>query len=150
MIHKAKSKLFFFISHTVFYVFVFSLLALIFFTFPLVVGFGKTGKNTYLVDKDYSLLSKNQIISRLENDFKLPQNLIISGPNQQYNLNIASISAKVNSPQVANNLLFRRLNQGLSKYISAFFSSKHFTLDIIYDDQLLNQYIGLIHLCILL
>ena len=132
-------KILFVIKHTVLYTLVFGLIATTIFILPLALGFGKTGKNTFVLDKDFSLLSKKDVIGRVDANFKLPVNLTLAGPDRQFTLNTASISAQINSNQIANNLLFRRLNQGISNYVTAFFSPKHFTLDVSYNDSSLSQ-----------
>ncbi|MBP9818277.1 VanW family protein [Candidatus Shapirobacteria bacterium] len=129
------------IKKTLFYTAIFGLIASLIFFLPLAFGFGKTGKNTFVLDKDYSLLTKKEIISRLALDFPLPDNLTLAGPDQNYQLNLTSISVGINSNQVANNLLFRRLNQGVFKYITAFFSPKHFALEFNYDESILDKYL---------
>jgi vancomycin resistance protein YoaR len=109
---------------------------------PLIIGFGKTGKNTRVLGKDYSLLNKQQIITRLSTDFQLPSSLKLQYDNRNFDLELASISAQIDKNKVANNLLFRRLNQGLSNYINAFFYPKSFNLDISYDESQLDKYLA--------
>lgn len=108
---------------------------------PLVLAFGKTGKSTKILNKDYSLLGKTEIEGRLASDFPLPESLILTNNNRQFSLNLSSISAQVNTHQVASNLLYRRLNQGLQKYFEAFFVPKNFTLEINYQSDVLDSYV---------
>ena len=129
------------IKKTLFYTLFFSLIAIIIFIMPLIIGFGKTGKNTFVLDKDYSLLGKSEIISHLSSDYKLPDTISLAGPDRQYILNLSSISVKLDFNRIANNLLFRRLNQGISNYFIAFFSPKHFLLEPLYDDSSFNKYL---------
>lgn len=112
--------------------------------FPLVAGFGKTGRNTSVLGQDYSLLSKSQIISNLSQDFPLPESIPLTYQDRSFTLNLASISASVNYEKTASNLLFRRIRSGLVNYFSAFFQPKEFYLDIDYDPVSLdNQLISL-------
>ena len=92
------------IKKTLFYTFIFSLIAAAILISPLIIGFGKTGKNTFVLNKDYSLLSKANITSRVATDFKLPDSFALAGPDRQYILMLSSISAQVDANQVANNV----------------------------------------------
>lgn len=106
---------------------------------PLVVYFGKTGRRTIVNGVNYSLLSKPQIESRLTSDFALPNQLTLSFENRQFEFNLASVSARINTSETASNLLFRRLNRGLSQYLKAFFEKKDFNLEISYDNSLFDE-----------
>ncbi len=105
---------------------------------PLIIGFGKTGESTSVLGKDYSYLNRPAIISRLNSDFPLPQTLILRHQDSKFTIDTASISAQINTSQTANNLLFRRLNLGLINYLRSFFTPKFFTLEIDYDQSLLD------------
>lgn len=129
------------IKRTLFYTFIFGSIALVIFLLPLVIGFGKTGKNTYVLNRDFSLLSKSEIFSRVAADFKLSDSISLLGPDHLYILKLSDISAEINTGKIANDLLFRRLNQGVGNYIKAFFSPKHFTLEVAYDDAALDKYL---------
>lgn len=109
---------------------------------PLILGFGKTGENTWLLDRDYSFLSKSQIISRLSSDFIFPQTLDLTYQGQHFTLDTASISAQINHDRTTNRLLFRRLSSGPINYLRSFFAPKFFTLEIDYDADLLNSAIA--------
>lgn len=109
---------------------------------PLAFAFGKTGKSTQILSKDYSLLSKQQIITRLNSDFPLPDNLVLRADNREFNLNLVSISAHVDTDRLTSNLLYRRLNQGISRYFQAFFQPKNFNLEITYKSDNLDQYLA--------
>ena len=65
----------------------------------------KSPKKTFLIDKDYSRLSRQQINDNLNQDFLLPQQLELSLNDQNYILSIASISASINSDQTADSIL---------------------------------------------
>lgn len=108
---------------------------------PLIFAFGKTGRQTQVLNKDYSLLTKSQIISRLNQDFPLPSTLVLKHDSRDFTLNLASISAQVDTDKVASDLLFRRLNKGIRNYFLAFFSPKNFNLEIKYDSIALDKYL---------
>lgn len=109
---------------------------------PLIFAFGKTGSNTQILNKDYSLLSKKEITSRLDVDFPLPENITLTTGQRQFVLKLASISARLDTDQIASNLLFRRFNQGIDKYFQAFFQPKKFPLEIKYRSENLEQYLA--------
>lgn len=109
---------------------------------PLGFGFGKTGKETTVLGKNYSLLGKKEIVNRLESEFPMEGNLIFKEDERTFTINLASISAKVNTDQTASNLLFRRLKQGIGKYIRAFFQNKDFELEVDFDEEKLNNTIS--------
>jgi len=131
---KQKTKIFFYF---LLFTFIFCLLLVS----PLIIAFGKTGKNTQVLNKDYSLLAKSEIISKLNLDFPLPDKLTLHQDNRDFVLNTSSISAQVDTAKIASNLLFRRLNNGLSQYITAFFKPINFNLEIKYDNQALDKYL---------
>ena len=108
---------------------------------PLIISFGKTGKGTKVLGKDYSLLGKKEIETKLINEFPMEGRLKLVEGERVFSIELASISAKIDTNQTASNLLFRRLKQGLGKYIKAFFESKDFELVIIYDEGNLRQII---------
>ena len=108
---------------------------------PLVFGFGRTGKNTEILGRDYSLFNKQQILTRLEIDFPLPQTIILKSPTREFSLNLSSISAKLNHRQIVSDLLFRRLSQGFGRYFTAFFSPRNFNLEILFDTATLESYL---------
>lgn len=108
----------------------------------LVVAFGKTGQRIQVLGVDYSILNKKQIETKLKQDFILPDSLTLVYQKQSFNLNLATISAQVDTSQTASNMLFRRLNQGPIKYIQSFFSPRDFRLEVIYDDNSLNQFLS--------
>jgi vancomycin resistance protein YoaR len=109
---------------------------------PIIANYDKTGSNTYLLDKNYSYLSRNEILAQIDKDFVLPQNLIIILPNQEeYSFSLASISAEIDKNKTASTMLYRRLNQGITAYIGYFFKPKNFNLDISFDTSKLNEQI---------
>ncbi|MDD2224721.1 MAG: VanW family protein [Candidatus Shapirobacteria bacterium] len=107
---------------------------------PIIANYNKTGSNTLLVNKDYSYLSRDQILSKIDQDFVLPDHFILVLPNQQEtSLKLATISAQINKNEIANTMLSRRLNQGVIAYIKYFFKPKNFNLEITLDADKLNQ-----------
>ena len=111
---------------------------------PIVISLNKTGNNTYLLDKNYSHLNKNQVVEKLHQDFVLPQNLNLSLSDKNYQLSLASASASINYEKTTNSLLFRRLNEGIFPYLKNLFGRQNFNLTIDYDSNFLDQQISLI------
>lgn len=105
---------------------------------PLAFGFGKTGRETNILGKDYSLLNKKEMEERINKDFQLTGSLKLIDNQRTFLIETASISAKVDSSQTASNLLFRRLKEGIGKYIKAFFEKKDFELVVTVDEDKLN------------
>ena len=108
---------------------------------PLAFGFGKTGKGTTVLGKDYSLLSKKEIETKLVKEFPMEGNLKLTEGERTFTVELASISAKIDSDQTSSNLLFRRLKQGIGKYVKAFFENKDFELTVNVDQEKLDQVI---------
>lgn len=106
---------------------------------PLAFGFGKTGRETKILSKDYSLLNKKEIEEKINKDFQLSGSLKLVDNQRTFLIEIASVSAKVDSNQTASNLLFRRLKEGIGKYIKAFFEKKDFELVVTVDNDQLNS-----------
>jgi len=111
---------------------------------PLVKNFGKTGRNTKILDRDYSRLGKTEIITKIDQDFPLPQSLKFTYENRRFGLNLNKISVKINTTQIASDLLFRRLNRGIIHYITAYLAPKNFPLTFDLDESILRQQIQLI------
>lgn len=126
-----------------FFIIIFLLLTLLF--GPIIANYDKTGSNTYLLDKNYSHLSRSQILNQIDTDFILPQNIVFILPNkEEFNFSLASISAQINKNKIASSMLYRRLNQGIPTYISYFFKPKKFNLEIAFDTNKLNEQIDLL------
>ena len=106
---------------------------------PLVINYNKSGNKTYLLDKDYSHLSRAEIISRIDQDYLLPQKIDLKLNDQVFSLDIASISASIDTNKIASSLLYRRLDEGIVNYVKYFFNPKKFNLTITYDDEKLTQ-----------
>lgn len=109
---------------------------------PLAFGFGKTGRETKILGKDYSLLNKKEIEEKISKDFQLSGSLKLSDKQRNFSINLASISAEVDSSQTASNLLFRRLKEGIGKYVKAFFEKKDFELVVKVDQNKLEETIA--------
>lgn len=109
---------------------------------PLGFGFGKTGKGTTVLGKDYSLLGKREIEDKLIKEFPMEGELKVTEGDRVFSIDLASISAEIDTDQSASNLLFRRLKQGIGKYIKAFFENKDFELVVSIDEEKTNQVLG--------
>ncbi|HWS49189.1 MAG TPA: VanW family protein [Candidatus Methanoperedens sp.] len=109
---------------------------------PLAFGFGKTGKETTVLGRDYSLLSKTEIETKLQGEFPMEGRLKLIEGDRIFSVELASISATIDFEKTASNLLFRRLKQGFGKYIKDFFENKDFELTIKYDDEKVNQIVA--------
>ncbi|MBU1117447.1 VanW family protein [Patescibacteria group bacterium] len=106
---------------------------------PMAVGFGKTGKETKVLGKDYSLLNKKEIEERLVKEFPMKGEIKLAEGEREFHIDLASISAEVDTEETASNLLFRRLKQGVGKYVKAFFEKKDFELTVKNDEEKLDQ-----------
>lgn len=106
---------------------------------PLIFGFGKTGKGTSVLGKDYSLLSKKQIENKLLTEFPMEGRLKLIDGERIFTVDLASISAKIDTGETASNLLFRRIKRGVGKYIKAFFENIDFELVIKSDTDKTKQ-----------
>lgn len=111
---------------------------LILFT-PIILNYNKSASNTKVLNKDYSHLSRNQIITKLNQEFLLPQNLNLNYQDKTFQISTASISAQINTDKVASTILYRRLDEGLFNYIKYFFNPKEFSLEINYNSDVLSQ-----------
>ena len=71
---------------------------------PLVANYNKSGNKTYLLDKDYSHLSREEIITRINHDYFLPQKIDLKLNDQIFSIDTASISASIDTNKVASTL----------------------------------------------
>jgi len=106
---------------------------------PLAFGFGKTGKGTTVLGRDYSLLNKKEIGEKLTRDFPMEGELKLIEGERKFSIDLASISATVDKDQLSSKLLFRRLKQGVGRYIRAFFEVKDFQLIVNWNEEKINQ-----------
>jgi len=119
------------------------LICLTLFFGPIIANYNKTGSNTRLLDKDYSHLSHEQISSKISQDFILPKNIVLVLPNKkETNLNLATISAKINYNEITDSMLSRHLSQGIFAYIKYFFKPKNFNLEVSLNTDQLNQQVA--------
>src|SRR3989339_508478 len=106
---------------------------------PLALAFGKSGRDTKVLGKDFSMLSKREILGRLDRDFPLvgtiKLNEKMTEDSRLFSIELSSISAEINKEKMISDLLYRRINQGLLKYIGAFFQGRDFKLEIKWDDS---------------
>jgi len=112
--------------------------------FTCIFGFGKSGKETFVLDKNYSSLGKKEIIEKLKNDFNFDDNIQLTNNNRVFEIKISSISANIDTEKMASNLLYRRLNQGITNYVVAFLKKKNFDLEINWDKNKLGEEINTI------
>lgn len=108
---------------------------------PLIINYNKSASNTKILNKDYSHLSRQEIINKLNQDFVLPENLKLEYQGKVFDISTASISASINTDKIAGNILYRRLDEGLFNYVKYFFNPKEFSLSINYDSPQLSQVI---------
>ena len=106
---------------------------------PLILNYNKSASNTKILGKDYSHLSRPEIINKLNQDFVLPENLKLQYQQKTFDVSIASISASIDTNKVASNILYRRLDEGLFNYIKYFFNPKDFSLTLNYDSAALTK-----------
>lgn len=106
---------------------------------PLVLNYNKSASNTKILGKDYSHLSRQEIINKLNQDFVLPENLKFEYQQKTFDISTASISASINTDKIAGTILYRRLDEGLINYIKYFFNPKEFFLNINYDPTSLTK-----------
>jgi len=106
---------------------------------PLALAFGKSGRDIKVLGKDFSMLSKREILGRLDRDFPLmgtiKLNEKMSKDDRLFIVELSSIAAEIDKEKMISDLLYRRINQGLLKYIGAFFQGRDFKLEIKLDDS---------------
>jgi len=106
---------------------------------PIIINYNKAGNNSFVLDKNYSHFSRSEIISHLDSDFILPSSLNLTFEKQNFSLNLASISAQIDTNKTASTILYRRLDQGIFNYIKNFFGRKNFILNVSFDQEKLNK-----------
>jgi len=108
---------------------------------PIIINYNKSGSNTFILGKNYSHLSRPDIINHLNSDFVIPSSLNLTFDKQKFSLNLASISAQIDTSKTASTILYRRLDEGILTYIKYFFHHKDFILSISLNQDMLNQQI---------
>ncbi len=110
---------------------------------PLALAFGKSGRDTKVLGRNYSMLSKKEIQERLDKDFPLvgiiKLNEKMTEDSRLFSIELSSISAELDREKMVSSLLYRRLNQGWGKYIGAFFQRRDFELEIKWNEVRLNE-----------
>lgn len=106
---------------------------------PIIINYNKAGNNSFVLDKNYSHFSRSEIITHLNSDFVLPSQVNLNFEKQQFNLNLASISAQIDTNKTASTILYRRLDEGIFNYIKNFFGRKNFILSVSFDQEKLNK-----------
>ncbi len=109
---------------------------------PLIFAFGKTGKEAKVLGLSYATLNKKEIGEKLNNDFDFDKNINLIYGDQNFEIKMSSVSAKINTNKMVSTLLYRRLNQGIKSYITAFWENKDFELEINWDKNKLGEEIN--------
>lgn len=109
---------------------------------PLILAFGKTGKEAKVLGINYATLNKKEIIEKLNNDFDFDKNINLTYGDQNFEIKMSSISAEIDTDKMASTMLYRRLNQGITTYIRAFFEKKDFELEVNWDKNKLGEEIN--------
>ncbi len=112
---------------------------LLFLFAPIIINYNKSASNTKILTKDYSHLSRQEIINKLNQDFILPENVQLEYQNKNFKISTASISASLNTDKIASTILYRRLDEGIINYVKYFFNPKEFFLNFTYDSDKLSQ-----------
>jgi len=119
--------------------FLITLFPLLFLFAPLILNYNKSASNTKILTKDYSHLSRSEIINRLNQDFILPENINLNYQDKNFQISTASISAQIDTNKIASTVLYRRLDEGIVNYIKYFFNPKEFYLSLNYDSTNLSK-----------
>jgi hypothetical protein len=106
---------------------------------PLFINYNKSASNTKILGKNYSHLSRSEIINKLNQDFVLPETLKLTYQSKFFDISTASISAKIDTDKIASTILYRRLDEGLFNYVKNFFNPKEFSLILSYNSPSLTQ-----------
>ena len=114
---------------------------LLFLFAPIIINYNKSASNTKILTKDYSHLSRQEIINKLNQDFILPENIKLEYQNKNFEISTASISASLNTDKIASTILYRRLDEGIINYVKYFFNPKEFFLNFTYDSDKLSQFV---------
>lgn len=121
---------------------IFCILGIVLFM-PLALAFGKSGRETKVLGHDFSMLSKKEILEKMDKEFPvtgaIKLNEMMTENSRLFNIELSSISAGIDKERMISNLLYRRINQGLFKYMGAFFQGRNFELEIEWDDLKLNK-----------
>ena len=81
---------------------------LIFLFAPIILNYNKSGSNTSLLGRNYSHLSRDQIISQINSDFVFPETIDLEYQQQIFPLKLASVSATLNPQKTASNILWEQ------------------------------------------
>lgn len=108
----------------------------------IILNFGRTPPQTYLLQHDYSRLNQSQIVSRLSQDQVLPPNLNLQNQQQIITLDLASISAQIDKNQTAGLLLYSHYNQGIIPYFLNYFRPKMYLPKVTWDETRLDGFLS--------
>jgi len=118
-----------------------TLFPLLFLFAPIILNYNKSASNTKILTKDYSHLSRQEIITKLNQDFVLPENINLNYQDKNFTISTASISAQIDTNKIASTILYRRLDEGIVNYVKYFFNPKEFSLTTSYNSDQLSQLI---------
>ena len=125
--------------NNLFIAFLITIIPVLFLFAPLILNYNKSGSNTRLLGQDYSYLSRSEIISRINQNFILPEQINLELNDQKFTISTASISANIDTNRTAGNILYRRLDEGIVNYVKYFFNKKDFNLTVSYDTDQLSK-----------
>ncbi len=125
--------------NNLFIAFLITVIPLLFLFAPLIFNYNKSGSNTRLLGQDYSYLSRSEIISRIDQNFVLPEQINLQLNDQKITISTASISASIDTNRTAGNILYRRLDEGIVNYVKYFFNKKDFNLTVSYNTDELSK-----------
>lgn len=94
---------------------------------PLAVAFGRSGRQARLLGKNYSLLSKKEIVDRVADDFVNPKTVLVTSGERKWEIELVGW-ARISPEKTASNMLFRRLKSGLWKYYMDYQKNRDFEL----------------------
>lgn len=101
-----------------------------------------TPPRTYLLGKDYSGLTDQQVKDRLASDFYLPAELKLSYQDQLFSLKLSQISAQIDIEATISSLHLPVDFIGLGPFLSRLFSSRNHELQISYESSQLDRYVA--------
>ncbi len=109
---------------------------------PLIFGYGRTSTNTKLLGLDYSLLSKDQVIQKINTDFVPPAQVEFNYQDASFPLALSEINYQIDAESTANNIISKNLNQGLFQYLDHLIHSQDNLLEVKFDQEIFNQKIA--------
>lgn len=105
----------------------------------IILNLDKTPSNTFVLNKDYSHLNRQQVIANLKTDFILPASLSLHYQDQQFELPLASVSAQIAISATADSL-FPIFN--FHQYFASLFTPRSFKLQISSNPEQLTDFLS--------